>query len=63
ETVRRFKGVFVLLWHNSSFDPLGGWKNWRAVYERIMEYSSKQNAFVANGREVIKWWRQNLDLI
>jgi peptidoglycan/xylan/chitin deacetylase (PgdA/CDA1 family) len=62
KTVGKFRGVLVLLWHNSSFDPLGGWGDWKEVYEGIIEYSSKQNAFVASAREVIKWWQHNLSL-
>lgn len=57
ELVERYHGVLVLLWHNTSFDRLGGWVGWKEVYEKIMEYISQQNIWVTNGREIIEWWR------
>lgn len=54
--VKKFKGVFVLLWHNSSFDSSGGWKGWKEVYEKLMEYVSQQAIWGASGREIIEWW-------
>jgi peptidoglycan/xylan/chitin deacetylase (PgdA/CDA1 family) len=56
DTVKKYNGVFVLLWHNSSFDSLGGWKGWREVYERFLENIDKQSAWSACGRDIIKWW-------
>jgi peptidoglycan/xylan/chitin deacetylase (PgdA/CDA1 family) len=56
ELVERYHGVFVLLWHNSSFDRSGGWAGWKEVYENIMEYVSQRNVWVTNGREIIEWW-------
>lgn len=56
EIARRFGGVFALLWHNSSFDPLEGWDGWKEVYERVMQYISEQNVLVACGREIIDAW-------
>ncbi len=34
ETVRRYDGEFVLLWHNSSFDQ--EWRGWENVLEEVM---------------------------
>jgi peptidoglycan/xylan/chitin deacetylase (PgdA/CDA1 family) len=59
EITKRFHGVFVLLWHNSSFDPLSGWSGWKKVYEDVMSYIGKQNAFIEPGRNIIKWWQAN----
>ena len=61
ERVKRFNGVFVLLWHNFSFDPLGGWAGWKEAYEKVMKYISKQNAFVSSGKEIINWWSKRLE--
>ena len=58
KTVKRFNGVFVLLWHNSAFDSLGDWAGWKEVYEKVMEYIGQQNAFVSSGREVIDYWNR-----
>ncbi|MFP5470626.1 MAG: polysaccharide deacetylase family protein [Bacteroidia bacterium] len=33
---KKYNGTFVLLWHNSSFNELEGWKNWDKVYENIL---------------------------
>ena len=52
KTVKKHGGVFVLLWHNSSFV----WKGWKEVYEKVMYYISKQDAWVTDGREIIQWW-------
>jgi hypothetical protein len=59
EITKRFHGVFVLLWHNSSFDPLSGWSGWKKVYEDVMSYIGKQNAFIEPGRNIIRWWQAN----
>jgi peptidoglycan/xylan/chitin deacetylase (PgdA/CDA1 family) len=56
EVVNKYHGVFVLLWHNSSFDPLNGWSGWKEVYESTMKYIREQNAWVTSGKEVIDWW-------
>lgn len=56
EIVRKFGGVFVLLWHNSALEDSGNWKGWKKVYEETMRYMSQQGAFVSNGREIIDCW-------
>ena len=48
----------MLLWHNSSFDPLCGWAGWKEVYERVLEHISEQNAWVTSGREIVEWWQR-----
>jgi hypothetical protein len=58
DIVRRFNGVFVLLWHNSSFDAAGGWADWDEVYEKVMKYLSEQNAYVEMAGNLIKWWEK-----
>lgn len=55
-------GVFVLLWHNSSFDPLGVWAGWGDVYEKVMEYIAEQNAWVTDGREIMLWWKRRASM-
>lgn len=56
DTARRLGGVFVLLWHNSAFNSAGRGNKWKEVYEKVMKYISKQNAWVTSGREIINWW-------
>jgi peptidoglycan/xylan/chitin deacetylase (PgdA/CDA1 family) len=62
DKVKGLGGVFVLLWHNSSFDPLGGWTSWKQVYEKALRYISRQNAFVETSGNIIKWWQANSTL-
>ncbi len=63
EAAKQCQGVFVLIWHNSSFDTSGRWAGWKEVYERLMRYIGEQNAWVTSGREVIQWWEQGPPLI
>jgi hypothetical protein len=50
-TVKRYNGVFTLLWHNTSF--ANEWKNWIKVYEDTIKYLYESNALGASGREII----------
>lgn len=54
-SVRKYQGVFILLWHNSSLDDLK-LPRWIRVYEETMEYLEKQNIFNAPAKEIIGWW-------
>ena len=38
DTIKTTKGTFCSLWHNSSFSYIGGWEEWKAVYEFLLEY-------------------------
>ena len=58
--VKKFRGVFVLLWHNSCLEDSGGQKGWSKVYEKVMKYVSRQGAFVGSGRDIIAWWNENI---
>lgn len=57
DTVKKHNGVFVMLYHNSSFDYsdilLDGWKN---TYEETMKYLYENNCLGTSGREIIKYW-------
>lgn len=57
--VKKYQGVFVLLWHNSSLDDskLPGWIE---VYERTMEYLGKQNILNIPAKKIIDWWDNNV---
>lgn len=37
ETVRKYHGKFISIWHNSSFDVEEGWQDWDKVYESLFE--------------------------
>jgi peptidoglycan/xylan/chitin deacetylase (PgdA/CDA1 family) len=52
--IKRYNGVFTMLYHNSSFDPfnkmLYGWKD---TYEQTMDYLYNNNCLGTSGREII----------
>ena len=52
DTVRYFGGVFVLLWHNSSFDQeeMSGWKN---VWEETIRYLADNAPFCKTPMETV----------
>ena len=33
QRVKKYNGLFTILWHNSSFDKYDGWKKWKRIYE------------------------------
>jgi hypothetical protein len=57
DTVKKFNGVFVLLWHNSFF-PSADWMSRKETFEAVLNYINGQNAWVTNGREIIKYFHQ-----
>ncbi|ENK1242707.1 polysaccharide deacetylase family protein [Clostridium botulinum] len=52
DIVKKYKGVFTLLWHNSSFDK-ENWNGWRNIFEKTMKYLYDSNTLGINGREII----------
>lgn len=53
ETVKRYKGVFSILWHNSSFDY--NWEGWDRVFEETMSYLRESNCLSLSGKELIEY--------
>lgn len=54
ESVKKYSGVFVLLWHNCSFEELrlGGWSR---VYEKTLACIGKQNIFNDTAKGIVDW--------
>lgn len=53
-TVEKYKGVFNILWHNSSFDDMDNtWLNWNGAYEEILDFILRKKAYVNSGYEII----------
>lgn len=52
ETVKRYNGVFTILWHNSSFDY--NWDGWNYVFEETINYLGESNCIGLTGREIIE---------
>ncbi|NBC08457.1 MAG: hypothetical protein GVY26_14780 [Bacteroidetes bacterium] len=40
DEVRSVGGLFIPLWHNSSFSAAHGWAGWQAVFERMLAHAS-----------------------
>ncbi len=55
DTVARYRGVFSILWHNSSMvgDEL-------KLYEKILAYCQEKNAWITSGEQLYKWWERYL---
>ena len=53
DIVKKYNGVFTVLWHNSSFDK-ENWDGWKNVFEYTMEYLCKNNSIALSGREIIR---------
>ncbi|MFZ3130805.1 MAG: hypothetical protein WA125_06805 [Desulfosporosinus sp.] len=49
----RLGGTVTLLWHNASF---GAPRFWGSVYERLLTKAQKDRAWLAPGREIIRWY-------
>ncbi|BDB02545.1 hypothetical protein FDA95_08875 [Clostridium botulinum] len=52
DTVKRYKGVFTLLWHNSSFDK-EEWDEWKNGYECIIKYIFLNNSLGLSGEKIL----------
>lgn len=51
DEVKKFNGVFTLLWHNTFFSDYK-YTGWREVYIKILEYCKKNNGLLTNGPEI-----------
>lgn len=40
--IQQTNGLFISLWHNSSFTEQENWKGWKKVYESILAYSAER---------------------
>lgn len=55
ETVKAYRGVFVLLWHNSSLDSLT-WPGWNHVYRSALEELNLQSAWMSTISNMLDVW-------
>ncbi|MFW6015700.1 MAG: hypothetical protein ACOCRK_04625, partial [bacterium] len=51
EKIRKFQGVFSLLWHNSSFDSR--WYSWINHYEKIIQNLLSYDIYSNSGDNII----------
>ena len=64
DTTEKYGGVLTILWHNWTFSlpvSYGGIfrKEWTKLYEKILKYCHKKNAWITNGKEICDWYKQN----
>jgi peptidoglycan/xylan/chitin deacetylase (PgdA/CDA1 family) len=58
-TVRRYQGVMVLLWHNSFFDP-DIYPGWADIYDKILDSAIKNNALCTSAKDILKTFSESL---
>jgi peptidoglycan/xylan/chitin deacetylase (PgdA/CDA1 family) len=56
-TVKKYGGVMVLLWHNSFFDRPG----WTDIYENILLAAMQKNALLTNASNILKIYQLQQD--
>ncbi len=53
DKVNRYKGVFTVLWHNTSFYS-NGWEDWISVYEKMLKYICDGDGVFLSADELIQ---------
>lgn len=54
DTVKKYNGVFTMLYHNSTFDDYDPtFKGWKETYEGTIKYLYNNNCLGTSGREII----------
>jgi hypothetical protein len=56
-TVKKYGGVMVLLWHNSFFDP-DSYPGWTNIYENILAFAMQKGALLTNAGDILKIYLQ-----
>ncbi|MEM1122339.1 MAG: polysaccharide deacetylase family protein [Bacteroidota bacterium] len=51
DEVRKFNGLFSLLWHNNFFSEYK-YTGWKAVCEKTLAYCQQNNGFISSGKEI-----------
>ena len=54
DSVKNLGGVITILWHNRSFDEIS-FPGWKKIYEKILEYGYKNNAWLTSCEEIWRW--------
>ncbi|MFW6041134.1 MAG: polysaccharide deacetylase family protein [Thermoplasmatota archaeon] len=57
DKIKKYNGVFTLLWHNSNFTDK--WEDWKYVYEEILKYIYKEDGKGMSGKEIIEALEEN----
>jgi peptidoglycan/xylan/chitin deacetylase (PgdA/CDA1 family) len=64
DTVEELNGVLTVLWHNWTFSfpvSYAGMfgKEWTSLYEKILEYCYKKNAWMTSSKEICEYYKKN----
>lgn len=64
DTVQKLNGVLTILWHNWTFSfpvSYAGMfgEEWTNLYEKILEYCYKKNAWMTSGKEICEYYKKN----
>lgn len=58
DEIKKFNGVFTLLWHNTYFSDYK-YTGWRDVYIKILDYCKENKGFLTGGGEIYEKIRRN----
>jgi hypothetical protein len=64
DSVEKYNGILVLLWHTWTFSlptSIGGifGNEWTRLYEKILQYGHEKNAWITNCKELCKYSSKN----
>lgn len=64
DITEKFNGILTILWHNWTFSlptSYGGIfkKEWTILYEKILDYSSKKNAWLTTAKDIYDYYNKN----
>ena len=51
----KYNGIITLLWHNNTFSS-PHLKEWRKLYEKILDYCNQKNAWITSCGDIYEWW-------
>ena len=55
DQVEKCHGVCTILWHNEAMFGAD-----LALYEKILHYCHKKNAWMTSGEHILPWWKKNV---
>jgi len=58
-TTEKYNGVLTILWHNTFFDSLFN-RDKRELYEKILDYCHKKNAWMTSGKEIWQYYKKEV---
>jgi peptidoglycan/xylan/chitin deacetylase (PgdA/CDA1 family) len=59
---KSYEGVITLLWHHAVFDRRES-PGWAEEYNDILKSCKRNDAWIANGRDICRWWSERSSLM